>query len=74
MIRILYLALILCTTFAMGSEKVFFIGNSYTYCNSLPGMLDKLGKGAFETDSYTVGAGSLQHYRHVDPNAKLSRT
>ncbi len=43
--------------------KVLFIGNSYTYCNNLPGMLQDLSKAAgkkLETAMVTSGGKTLE--------------
>lgn len=43
--------------------KTLFIGNSYTYCNDLPGMLQKLSQACgrmIETEKVTSGGKTLQ--------------
>lgn len=45
-----------------GSVSVLFIGNSYTYENDLPGVVEamtKAGKPKLKTQSYTAGGASL---------------
>ncbi|HEY3445005.1 MAG TPA: DNRLRE domain-containing protein [Myxococcales bacterium] len=46
------------------STEVLFIGNSYTYTNDLPGMVEELarasGRASFTQDSVTVAGATLQ--------------
>jgi hypothetical protein len=47
--------------------RVLFVGNSYTYCNDLPGVLAKLAAAgdppfAVQTDASTQGGWSLQQH------------
>lgn len=46
-------------------QSVLFIGNSYTYVNDLPGMVNQLlkaGKNAMRIDSFTRGATALSAF------------
>jgi len=57
--------------------RVLFVGNSYTYCNDLPGTLARLGAGAapptaIEAEHCTRGGWSLQqHWKSGEAAAQI---
>ena len=70
-----FLAL-LCQLHAAEPLRVLFIGNSYTYCNDLPGIVQAMAdekKYPMEVDSYTVGAASLRSLLNSPQHAQAAR-
>jgi hypothetical protein len=46
--------------------KVLFIGNSFTFYNDLPMLLQEMGEGKCECDSITRGAAYLKYYQNPE--------
>lgn len=60
-------------TFATEAERVLLIGNSYTYCNDLPGVLMALSEQTdrpLHVESYTVGGMSLRGFLNSPEHAR----
>ena len=53
-------------------KKVLFIGNSFTYFNDLPKMLEKLADGILTCDSVTKGGAYLHEF--ADPENELGQS
>lgn len=63
----LLLAFVICaiTTHGANEKKLLIIGNSYTFCNDLPRLLQAMADAdgtPLEVDSYTAGAMSLRGF------------
>jgi len=52
-------------------KKVLFIGNSFTYFNDLPKMLEEISEGLLSCDSVTMGGAYLHEY--ADPEHELGQ-
>lgn len=64
---------IACCTFAADEQKVLIIGNSYTFYNDLPNVLQALSsktKCPLKVESYTAGAMSLRGFLDDPQHAK----
>lgn len=56
-----------------GTVSVLFLGNSYTYVNDLPGVVEamaKTGKSKLKTQSYTAGGAALIQFWEGSEHAK----
>ncbi len=72
--KILLMLCTLCSITAMADEqKVLIIGNSYTFCNDLPNVLQAMSnkaKSELIVESYTAGAMSLRGFLDDPQHAK----
>lgn len=67
----LYLVFLLTTLLSYGQvhKKVYFLGNSYTYYNDLPRLIQKTAQSmgdVFDYEQTTAGGASLQDHMHND--------
>lgn len=66
----------LCSLQAREPMRVLFIGNSYTYCNNLPAIVQSMAdekKVPMQVESYTEGAMSLRSFLNTPRHAKAAR-
>ena len=75
-ILLLFFYVSLCSLGAAEPLRVLFIGNSYTYCNNLPDIVQAMAdnkKYPMEVDSYTLGAASLRSLLNSPQHAQAAR-
>ena len=75
LLSILILFCLFCTARAE-TQRVLFIGNSYTYCNNLPGIVQAMADATdtdMEVDAYTAGAMSLRGFMNTPQHAKAAQ-
>ncbi|MBQ3218570.1 MAG: hypothetical protein IJB33_06830 [Akkermansia sp.] len=74
---LLLVLLLSLTCSAVGAPlRVLFIGNSYTYCNDLPGLVQAMAdekKVPMQVDSHTAGAMSLQGFLNTPQHARARK-
>lgn len=66
--------LLYCTSFAQEEIKVLFLGNSYTYVNDLPKIIEDIASNenmTFTHESVTPGGCTL--FQHVDSQNSMSK-
>lgn len=77
--RVLAILLFILLSFPASSqedERLLLIGNSYTFCNDLPGVIQAIANAdryPLEVDSYTAGAMSLRGFLNSPEHSQATR-